>query len=375
MQYKLLNNEKNDFRRKIWDKRPGSGIMNKNIRGKRMQNQKKASIKLSLHQEIDREIQELEREIARHPELEEIQVTEEMDRTLLEKIRAYEKEKEERRLAEEKMGETLRRLRDDVAEDEKIGGSKRPDVEAGAGGVRNFRSAEDHVEVPEEIVPDLSRLAVEENGRGPMDMEDSAERKVLYRRKKRKYWVISLAAVLVIVMGVGVNSVGSKSYWKVLWERITGGEQMNVLNVEDMEEKKTEDVNEIVAYREIKEKLKIEPVKIIYKPDDMKLVDYKIYEEMLTAQLLYKYQEDVIRYILYVNSSDSSWGEKEEDKKIDEYTISVNNIEIVVEEFEVSDLLDNRQTANFEYRGADYQLSGVMEKEEFKKILENLYFF
>lgn len=340
-----------------------------------MQNQKKASIKLSLHQEIDREIQELEREIARHPELEEIQVTEEMDRTLLEKIRAYEKEKEERRLAEEKMGETLRRLRDDVAEDEKIGGSKRPDVEAGAGGVRNFRSAEDHVEVPEEIVPDLSRLAVEENGRGPMDMEDSAERKVLYRRKKRKYWVISLAAVLVIVMGVGVNSVGSKSYWKVLWERITGGEQMNVLNVEDMEEKKTENVNEIVAYREIKEKLKIEPVKIIYKPDDMKLVDYKIYEEMLTAQLLYKYQEDVIRYILYVNSSDSSWGEKEEDKKIDEYTISVNNIEIVVEEFEVSDLLDNRQTANFEYRGADYQLSGVMEKEEFKKILENLYFF
>lgn len=145
MQYKLLNNEKNDFRRKIWDKRPGSGIMNKNIRGKRMQNQKKASIKLSLHQEIDREIQELEREIARHPELEEIQVTEEMDRTLLEKIRAYEKEKEERRLAEEKMGETLRRLRDDVAEDEKIGGSKRPDGEAGAGGVRNFRCAEDHV--------------------------------------------------------------------------------------------------------------------------------------------------------------------------------------------------------------------------------------
>ena len=150
MQYKLLNNEKNDFRRKIWDKRPGSGIMNKNIRGKRMQNQKKASIKLSLHQEIDREIQELEREIARHPELEEIQVTEEMDRTLLEKIRAYEKEKEERRLAEEKMGETLRRLRDDVAEDEKIGGSKRPDVEAGAGGLtKATENAEDGISMVE----------------------------------------------------------------------------------------------------------------------------------------------------------------------------------------------------------------------------------
>lgn len=375
MQYKLLNNEKNDFRRKIWDKRPGSGIMNKNIRGKRMQNQKKASIKLSLHQEIDREIQELEREIARHPELEEIQVTEEMDRTLLEKIRAYEKEKEERRLAEEKMGETLRRLRDDVAEDEKIGGSKRPDGEAGAGGVRNFRCAEDHVEVPEEIVPDLSRLAVGENGRGPMDMEDGAERKVLYRRKKRKYWVISLAAVLVIVMGVGVNSVGSKSYWKNLWDSLIGNEPIKYVDVEDMEVQEIEDGIELAAYREIKEKLKIEPVKIIYKPADMELVDYEIYEEMLTAQLLYKYQNGVVRYILYVNSADSSWGEKEEDKKIDEYTVRVNNIEIAVEEFQVKDFLENRQTANFEYRGVDYQLSGVMEKEELKKILENLYFF
>ena len=107
----------------------------------------------------------------------------------------------------------------------------------------------------------------------------------------------------------------------------------------------------------------------------MELVDYEIYEEMLTAQLLYKYQNGVIRYILYVNSADSSWGEKEEDKKVDEYTIVVNNIEIVVEEFRVKDFLDKRQTANFEYRGVDYQLSGVMKKEEFKKILENLYFF
>lgn len=373
MQYKLLNNEKNDFRRKIWDKRPGSGIMNKNIRGKRMQNQKKASIKLSLHQEIDREIQELEREIARHPELEEIQVTEEMDRTLLEKIRAYEKEKEERRLAEEKMGETLRRLRDDVAEDEKIGGSKRPGGEAGAGGARNFRSAEDHVEVPEEIVPDLSRLAVGENGRGPMDMEDGAERKVLYRRKKRKYWVISLAAVLVIVMGVGVNSVGSKSYWKNLWQAVRG-EPVNGIDVEDMEKQNTEDVDEIAAYREIKEKLKIEPVKIVYKPDDMELEKYEIYEEILTARLLYKYHDEVIRYILYISDVDSSWGEKEEDTKVDEYTVCANGIEIQVEEFKVRNLEENRQTANFEYKGVRYRLIGVIERGEFEKILENLYF-
>lgn len=339
-----------------------------------MQKQKKASIKLSLHQEIDREVRELERKIAQHPELEEIQVTEEMDRTLLEKIRACERE-EERKRAEEKSGEDFFGLRDDAAEDEKVGDPERQDRKKETGRIRNFRSTEDNVELSDELTPDLSRIVVEDNGRSRMNLGDGAEKKVIYRRKKRKYWIFSLAAVLVIVLGVGVNSVGSKSYWKNLWDALIGNEPINYVDVEDMDVQETEDGNELVAYREIKEKLKIEPVKLIYKPDDMKLVGYEIYEEMLTAQLLYKYQNGVVRYILYVNSADSSWGEKEEDKKIDEYTILVNNIEIIVEEFQVNDLLDNRQTANFEYQGIDYQLSGVMKKEEFKKILENLYFF
>ena len=32
-----------------------------------------------------------------------------------------------------------------------------------------------------------------------------------------------------------MTSVGSKSYWKVLWERENGDENSNIINVEDME--------------------------------------------------------------------------------------------------------------------------------------------
>ena len=142
-----------------------------------------------------------------------------------------------------------------------------------------------------------------------------------------------------------------------------------------MEKQNTEDVDEIAVYREIRDKIHIEPVRLMYKPAKMKLENYIIDEEMLTAQLLYKYQDDVIRYILYVNSADSSWGEKEEDIKIDEYTISVNEIIIKVEEYEKPNCEENRQVAKFQYRGVEYQLIGVMKKGELKKILENLYFF
>lgn len=150
---------------------------------------------------------------------------------------------------------------------------------------------------------------------------------------------------------------------------------MNMINVEDMEKQETEDIDEITAYREIKKKMSIEPVRIFYKPDDMKLADYKIYEEMLTARLLYKYQGEIIRYVLYVNDSDSSWGEKKEDIAIDEYFVTVNKVEIKVDEFEVPNSPESRKIADFEYKGVHYQLTGVMEKTEFDKILENLYFF
>lgn len=353
-----------------------------------MQKQNESSITLSLHQEIEREVREIEKEMERHPELDELKVTEEMDRALLEEIQAYEAEMVERRRFAEKADEDVRSLEERSEGSGNPGNADRHSGENVSGRSGEFRKAEDSVEFSAELMPDLAKLSrisrgtAGDDGKGRKYIgfgeeggREEKEGKVCYRRKKRKYWVVSLAAVLVIVLGVGVNSVGSKSYLKVLWERVNGGVPVNVMNVEDMEEKYTEDVDEIAVYREIKEKLNIKPVRIFYKPDDMELVDYHIYKEMLSAQLLYKYQDEVIKYILYTNSSDSSWGEKKEDKKVGEYTVSVNGLEISVSEFQVFDSLENRQTANFEYQGVHYQLKGVMKREEFEKILNNLYFF
>ena len=345
-----------------------------------MQTQKKSSITLSLHQEIEREVQEIEKEMARHTELDGLQVTEAMDRALLNKIEAYEREKEEKRAAE-KAGEDIRKIRnvsgeditsDDAVDRRKPGGKNTFDMD------EDYEEPDNHdgfVEFSEELMPDLSRLAMGESGKRRKYTGESTEEKVVYRRKKKKYLVVSLAAVLIIVLGVSVNSVGSKSYWKVVWEKIHGGEPMNVINVEDMIQQDSEDGDETAAFFDIEDILNFKPVRLIYKPENMKLENYIIDEEMLTVQLLYKYQGDVIRYILYINSGDSSWGGKEEDVKIDEYTIIVNDIEIYVEEFDKPNCKENRQVAKFQYKGVDYQLIGVIEKSELKKILQNLYFF
>ena len=349
-----------------------------------MQKQNESSITLSLHQEIEREVREIEKEMERHPELDELKVTEEMDRALLEEIQAYEAEMEERRRFAEKADEDVRSLEERSEGSGNPGNADRHSGENVSGRSGEFRKAEDSVEFSAELMPDLAKLSrisrgtAGDEGKGRKYIgfgeEGGEEEKVCFRRKKRKYWVVSLAAVLVIVLGVGVNSVGSKSYWKNVWQAVRG-EPVNGIDVEDMEKQNTEDVDEIAVYKEIKDKLNIKPVRIVYKPDDMELVDYKIYEETLTARLLYKYQDEVVKYILYVSDVDSSWGEKEEDVKLDDYIVSVNSVEIKVEEFGVNNNQKNRQVAYFEYQGVHYQVKGIMDRSEFKKIIENLYFF
>ena len=349
-----------------------------------MQKQNESSITLSLHQEIEREVREIEKEMERHPELDELKVTEEMDRALLEEIQAYEAEIEERKRFAEKADEDVRSLEERSEGSGNPGNADRHSGENVSGRSGEFRKAEDSVEFSAELMPDLAKLSrisrgtAGDEGKGRKYIgfgeEGGEEEKVCFRRKKRKYWVVSLAAVLVIVLGVGVNSVGSKSYWKNVWQAVRG-EPVNGIDVEDMEKQNTEDVDEIAVYKEIKDKLNIKPVRIVYKPDDMELVDYKIYEETLTARLLYKYQDEVVKYILYVSDVDSSWGEKEEDVKLDDYIVSVNSVEIKVEEFGVNNNQKNRQVAYFEYQGVHYQVKGIMDRSEFKKIIENLYFF
>ena len=347
-----------------------------------MRKQNESSTILSLHQEIEREVREIEEEMAKHPELDGLQVTEEMDRALLEEIEAYEKELEERRMSAENTGDDFLRLRENSAVRGDTDCSVGADGAHGADRSEKFRASESSAEFSEELVPDLTRMSLARRAAGDVGKaggtaggDGERKEKVCYRRKKAKYWVVSLVAVLLIVLGVGVNSVGSKSYWKMIREIFVDDTSLNVINVEDMEKQDSEDIDEITAYREIKEKLNIEPVRLFYKPDDMELVDYKIYEEMLTAQLLYKYQKEVVRYTLYVNDADSSWGDKEEDEKLDEYIFSVNNIQIQIEEFAKPDYSESRFLAKFKYKGVEYKLIGVMKKGEFEKILQNLYFF
>lgn len=204
---------------------------------------------------------------------------------------------------------------------------------------------------------------------------DKREKKVHYKRKKKRYLIFALAAVIVLVCGSVMTGVGSKSYWKVLWDELNGNERAVGIDVENMDSQETEDIDEISAYRETNQILGINAVRMVYKPEKMTLERYEIDNVQRRAIFYYKYEDEIIRYNIYMNDDDSSMGQKEIDKLIDEYKITVNkDIIINVAEYDIDEYESNRFIAEFKYKDVYYQLMGVMEKEEFEKILNNLKF-
>ena len=202
---------------------------------------------------------------------------------------------------------------------------------------------------------------------------DKRLKKVHYRRKRR-YIIVALAAVIVLVCGSVMTGVGSKSYWKVIWNKITGDGPTSITDVEEMRSHETEDIDEMGVYREINERIGVSAVRLGYKPENMKLKRYTLDEEQEKVYLFYDYYGEMIRYSIYMNDTDSSFGQKELDLLIDEYQIDNNGQIINIEEYRVEDSKLNRYIGEFKYRDVHYQLMGVMEKDEFEKIVKNLVF-
>lgn len=197
--------------------------------------------------------------------------------------------------------------------------------------------------------------------------------KKVHRRKRMI--IVALAAVLVLAMGSMITGVGSKPYWRVLWDKVAGDENQSYIDVENMDSHETEDIDEINVYKEINQALGVSAVRLRQKPENMYLERYSIDGEQRYAILFYNYNNEIIRYTIYLNDSDSSFAQRELDKKTDEYQIETDSEKIQVEEYAVQGYENKRYIANFKYRDVNYQLMGIMEKEKFDEIIRNLQFF
>lgn len=196
-----------------------------------------------------------------------------------------------------------------------------------------------------------------------------------YKKKKRAKLIVALVAILVLVMGMSVSSVGSKSYMKELIEKFTGKSQVDVTNVKDMDSKEMKNALENDAYSEVDRMIKQRCVRILDRPDEMHYASCNINEDIQQADLFYEYKGETIRYEIYLNQTDSSKGVTKEDAEITTYELNIQNNQIKIFERKTEKAEANVMTAEFEYKGVFYQLRGKMEKNKFNKIIKNLKFY
>lgn len=194
------------------------------------------------------------------------------------------------------------------------------------------------------------------------------------RRKKRTIRrIVALAAVLILVMAVGMTSFGGPERMLQFMKSTVGGRQVSQVDSSD-KNKIIEEEDEEKAYEMIAEEFGIEPVRIVWRPNDMFFKKMVLNCKLQVAELIYTYNGESIQFMISASYGETSWGYDNEDEKIEQYYIQQNGIQIEVTEYETSKTNSNRYVAEFEYKNLHCCFAGKMSREEMEKILKNMYF-
>lgn len=207
-------------------------------------------------------------------------------------------------------------------------------------------------------------------------MKNQSEEKKIYtmRRKKRNIRrIVALAAVLILVMAVGMTSFGGPERMLQFMKSSVCGRKVSQVDSSD-KNKVIEEEDEEKAYEKIEKEFGIAPVRLWWYPENMEFENMILDTDIQVAEVDYLYKDKKIEYFVSASYGEVSWGYDNEDKKIDYYCEQVKGTDIEVTEYETPETERNRYVAEFEYKKLHYCLSGELTKEEIENILKNLYF-
>ena len=207
-------------------------------------------------------------------------------------------------------------------------------------------------------------------------LKNQSEEKIIYtmhRKKRNIRRIVALAAVLILVMAVGMTSIGGPERMLQFVKSSVGGRQVSKVNSSD-KNKIIEEEDEEKAYDKIGEEFGIEPVRIIWRLKGMEFIKMELDTDIQVAELDYIRDREKMEFIISASYGKVSLGADNEDEIIDHYYIKVD-VPIEVTEYKTPETETNRYKAEFKYNNLYYCLTGTMTKEEMENILKNLYFF
>lgn len=195
-------------------------------------------------------------------------------------------------------------------------------------------------------------------------------------RSRRKAYLSRVAAAVVIVLlagGIGVTGFGGPERVMEIVKSKVGTREVEKINSNE-ENLVIKEENEEQAYQKIKDELGIEPVRIVHKIKGFEFIQNKMEEDSQMAELMYRYKNETIMYVINTMHSKDSWGLNVDDKQLKSYKKVVKGKEFRIKEYETVKSKEKRYSARFDHKGGEYYIVGVMSDKDFYIILKNLYF-
>lgn len=203
------------------------------------------------------------------------------------------------------------------------------------------------------------------------------ERKEKRKKRNRRLKHVSAAVVaLVFVGGIGFSTEASRRWIFQVGDAIVENFGVSIKNnfVEEENRIRIWNENEETALQEIKQKVDISPVKLMYLPQGMRFLSYDIDTESLCANIFYEYRDSMFIVYMFNNETENVFYYHVDEKlKEKEKIVTEQNIIISVYESEYKGA--KSCMASFEHDGDYYYCVSSIEYSEIKKILKYLVVF
>ncbi len=193
------------------------------------------------------------------------------------------------------------------------------------------------------------------------------------RRKRRWKMYAATAAAAVLVLTVGMTSMGGAEKLASVIEQVVGGRK--VVQVDSDEGNKvSENEDEKKAYQEIKDTFGVTPVKLTNQRKGIKFIRMNLDENLQIAEMMYQSNEANLLYIISAGYYDSSFGFDAEDEIIGKEIIEIEGNDIELTVYQVKGTNTIKCSAHFTYQKLEYFMTGKIDKAEFELILKTLFF-
>ena len=197
-------------------------------------------------------------------------------------------------------------------------------------------------------------------------LKNQSEEKKIYTMRRKKHnirRIVALAAVLILVMAIGMTSIGGPERMLQFMKSSVGGRQVSKVNSSD-KNKIIEEEDEEKAYEKIGEEFGIQPVRIVWRPNGMKFQRMELDTDIQLVELDYLYKGENTEFVISASYGEASLGADNEDEITDHFYKQEKESQIEVTEYKTPETGTNRYKAEFKYKNLYYCLTGTMTKEE-----------